>query len=160
VRGANVFIIRDYPLYDARHMYVSCSTLRLQMQAIRLLIADDHEIFRRGIRALIQEQEPGWEIAEVNDGREAVAKARELKPDVAILNITIPPLSGLEACRQIVTVSPHTKVLISTLHDSNELFESILDAGGRGYILKTEANRDLIMAVKALLSNKTFRPNW
>lgn len=94
----------------------------------------------------------------MNNGREAVAKARELKPDVAILNITIPPLSGLEACRQIVTVSPRTKVLISTLHDSRELFEAILDAGGRGYILKTEANRDLIMAVKALLSNTTFRP--
>jgi DNA-binding NarL/FixJ family response regulator len=142
-------------------MDVFCSTLRLKMQAIRLLIADDHEIFRQGIRTLIQEQEPGWEIAaEVNDAREAVAKARELKPDVAILNITIPLLSGLEASRQIVAVSPHTKVLISTLHDSNELFESILDAGGRGYILKTEANRDLIMAVKALLSNKTFRPNW
>ncbi len=108
---------------------------------------------------MIQEQEPGWEIAaEVSDGKEAVAKARELKPDVAILNITIPPLSGLEASREIVTVSPHTKVLISTLHDSPELFETILDAGGRGYILKTEANRDLIMAVKALLSNKTFRP--
>lgn len=131
------------------------------MQTIRLLIADSHEIFRRGIRALIQEREPGWKIAaEVNDGREAVAKARELKPDVAILNITIPPLSGLEASRQIVAVSPHTKVLISTLHDSRELFETILDAGGCGYILKTEANRDLIIAVKALLSNRTFRPNW
>jgi DNA-binding NarL/FixJ family response regulator len=129
------------------------------MQVIRLLIADDHEIFRRGIRALIQEQEPGWEIAaEVNDGTEAVAKTRELRPDVAILNINIPPSSGLETCRQIVTVSPHTKVLISTLHGSRELYEAILDAGGRGYILKTEANRDLIMAVKALLSDKTFFP--
>jgi len=128
------------------------------MQAIRLLIGDGHELIRRGIRALIQEQ-PGWQIAaEANDGREAVAKANELKPDVAILDIAMSSLNGLDATEQILKFSPHTKVLILTIHESDQLIHKILDAGARGYILKTDADRDLIMAVKTLLSNKTFFP--
>jgi DNA-binding NarL/FixJ family response regulator len=129
------------------------------MPAIRLLIADDHATFRRGLRKLIQEQEPDWKIAaEVADGKAAVAKAQELKPDVAILDIVMPALSGLDAAEQIVELSPRTKVLISTLHQTNQLFQKILAARARGYILKTYADRDLIMAVKTVLSNKTFFP--
>lgn len=129
------------------------------MPAIRLLIADDHATFRRGVRKLIQEREPDWKIAaEVTDGKAAVAKAQELKPDVAILDIVMPALNGLEAAQQIVELSPRTKVLISTLHQTNQLFQKILAVRARGYILKTYADRDLIMAVKAVLSNKTFFP--
>jgi DNA-binding NarL/FixJ family response regulator len=129
------------------------------MPAIRLLIADDHETFRRSVRALIQEQGPDWEIAaEVTDGKTAVAKAKELKPDVAILDIVMPGLNGLDAAKQIVKLSPRTKVLISTLHPTNQLVQKILAARACGYILKTYAHRDLIMAVKAVLSNKTFFP--
>src|SRR4029077_7479098 len=126
------------------------------MCAVSLLVADDHEIVRRGIRALIQEQ-PGWQIAaEAQDGRDAVAKANEFRPDVAILDITMPSLNGLDAAMQIAKLSPRTKVLILTIHESDQLSRKALDAGARGYILKTDAAFDLINAVSSLLSNKTF----
>jgi DNA-binding NarL/FixJ family response regulator len=124
--------------------------------AVSVLIADDHEVVRRGMRALIHEQ-PGWQVvAEAIDGRDAVAKAEEFKPDVAILDITMPSLNGLEATRQIAKLSPRTRVLILSIHESDLLTHKLLDAGVRGYILKADAGRDLITAVKALLVNKTF----
>jgi DNA-binding NarL/FixJ family response regulator len=123
---------------------------------VSVLIADDHEIVRRGLRALIQEQ-PGWQVvAEATDGRDAVAKAEEFKPDVAILDITMPSLNGLEATRQIAKLSPSTKVLILSIHESDQLIHKLLGAGARGYILKADAGRHFITAVKALLANKTF----
>jgi DNA-binding NarL/FixJ family response regulator len=126
------------------------------MSAVSLLIADDHEIVRRGLRELIQE-EPGWQVvAEATNGRDAVAKANEFKPDVAILDITMPSLNGLDATKQIAKLSPHTKVLILTIHDSDPLIQQVLQAGARGYLLKSDAGRDLIRAAKALLSNRTF----
>ncbi len=126
------------------------------MCAVNLLIADDHEVVRRGIRALIQEQ-AGWQIAaEAKDGRDVVTKAAECQPDVAILDITMPSLNGLDAAKQIAKLTPRTKILILTVHDSDQLIPKVLAAGARGYILKTDAGRDLIVAVKALLSNKTF----
>ena len=126
------------------------------MCPVSVLIADDHEIVRRGLRALIHEQ-PGWQlVAEATDGRDAVAKAEEFEPDVAILDITMPSLNGLEATRQIAKLSPRTKVLILSIHESDLLIHKLLGAGARGYILKEDAGRDLITAVKALLANKTF----
>jgi DNA-binding NarL/FixJ family response regulator len=126
------------------------------MCAVSLLVADDHEIVRRGIRALIQEQ-PGWQIAaEAKDGRDAVAKAKEFRPDVAILDITMPSLNGLDAAMQIAKLSPPTKVLILTIHESDQLSRKALDVGARGYILKTDAAFDLITAVSSLLSDKVF----
>ena len=126
------------------------------MCAVSLLVADDHEIVRRGIRALIQEQ-PGWQIAaEAKDGRDAVTKATEFQPDVAILDITMPSLNGLDAAMQIAKLSPRTKVLILTIHESDQLSRKALDAGALGYILKTDAAFDLVTAVNSLLSNKTF----
>ena len=126
------------------------------MCAVSLLIADDHEVVRRGIRALIQEQ-PGWQVAaEAKDGRDAVTKATEFQPDVAILDITMPSLNGIDAATQIAKFSPRTKVLILTVHESDHLSRKALDAGAHGYILKTDAAIDLITAVSSLLSNKTF----
>jgi DNA-binding NarL/FixJ family response regulator len=124
--------------------------------AVSLLVADDHDVVRRGIRALIQEQ-PGWQVAaEAKDGRDAVTKATEFQPDVAILDITMPALNGIDAAMQIAKLSPRTKVLILTIHESDQLSRKALDAGARGYILKTDAACDLITAVSSLLSNKTF----
>jgi DNA-binding NarL/FixJ family response regulator len=121
-----------------------------------MLIADHHEVVRRGLRALIQGQ-PGWQVvAEVTNGRDAVAKAEEFKPDVAILDISMPSLNGLEATTQIAKVSPGTKVLILTVYDADLLVSKVIQAGARGYILKADAGHDLIAAVKALLANKTF----
>jgi DNA-binding NarL/FixJ family response regulator len=126
------------------------------MSAVNLLIADDHDVVRRGLCALIQGQ-PGWQVvAEATNGRDAVAKADEFKPDLAILDITMPSLNGIEAAKQIAKISPRTKVLILTVHDSDQLIAKVLDAGVRGYILKADAGYDLVTAVNALLSGKTF----
>jgi DNA-binding NarL/FixJ family response regulator len=126
------------------------------MCAVSLLVADDHEVVRRGVRALIQEQH-GWRIAaEATDGRDAVTKANEFQPDVAILDITMPSLNGLDAAKQIAELSPRTKVLILTIHESDQLSCQALNAGARGYILKSDAAFDLISAIRSLLSNKTF----
>ena len=123
---------------------------------VRLLVADDHEIVRKGLRALL-EAEPGWEVAaEAVNGRDAVEKAKQVKPDVAILDISMPLLNGLEAARQIVKSIEQTKVLVLTVHDSDPLIQQVLEAGARGYMLKSDAGRDLVTAVDALRRNKTF----
>jgi DNA-binding NarL/FixJ family response regulator len=126
------------------------------MGTVSLLVADDHEVVRQGLRALIKEQ-PGWKLAaEATDGRDAVAKAAEFQPDVAILDITMPLLNGLDATKQIATASPRTKVLILTIHESDQLSRKAIEAGARGYMFKTDAAFDLIAAVNSLLMNKTF----
>jgi DNA-binding NarL/FixJ family response regulator len=126
------------------------------MDPIRLLVADDHEIVRRGIRSLLEAQ-PGWQVtAEASDGREAVEKAREMKPDVTVLDISMPSLNGLEAARQMIKNDARAKILILTQHESDPLIREVLDAGARGYVLKSDASRDLITAVNAVRSNKTF----
>jgi DNA-binding NarL/FixJ family response regulator len=123
---------------------------------VRLLLADDHEIVRKGLRALL-EAEPGWQVAaEAADGRDAVEKAQQIKPDIAILDISMPSLNGLEATRQIVRDISQTKVLVLTMHDSDPLIQRVLEAGARGYLLKSDAARDLVAAVDALRCNKTF----
>ena len=126
------------------------------MGTVSLLVADDHEVIRQGLRALIREQ-PGWKLAaEATDGRDAVAKAAEFQPDVAILDVTMPLLNGIEATKQIATASPRTKVLILTIHESDQLSRKAIEAGARGYMFKTDAAVDLIAAVNSLLMNKTF----
>jgi DNA-binding NarL/FixJ family response regulator len=126
------------------------------MDLVRLLVADDHAVVRKGILSVIEEQE-GWKVvAEASDGREAVEKAKQVKPSVAILDITMPGLNGLEATRQIVESVPRTQVLILTVHDSDVLAQQVLQAGARGYLLKSDVGRDLITAVDALLRNRTY----
>ena len=94
--------------------------------------------------------------AEANDGREAVEKAREVKPDVTILDISMPSLNGLEAARQMLKNDSRSKILILTMHESDPLIREVLDVGERGYVLKTAASQDLVNAVNAVRSNKTF----
>ena len=126
------------------------------MSALRVLIADDHEVVRKGLCTLLQEQ-PGWVVAaEARDGREAVDKAKEVKPDVIVMDMSMPVLNGLEATRQIVKSLPQTKVLILTMHESDSLIREVLDAGARGYLLKEDTGADLIKAVDALRRNQTF----
>jgi len=126
------------------------------MSSISILIADDHEFVRKGIRSVLQTR-PGWEVvAESSDGRDAVKKAQQLKPHVAILDISMPLLNGLEAARQISKTAPQTKMLILTMHDADPMIQQILEAGARGYLLKSDAVNDLVSAVEALLRNKTF----
>jgi DNA-binding NarL/FixJ family response regulator len=123
---------------------------------LRILIADDHEVARRGIRSLL-ESHPGWEVcAEAKDGRDAVELATSMKPDLVLLDIGMPNLNGLEAARQILTTSPNVAILILTMHDSDSVIREVLRAGARGFLLKSDAGRDLVAAVEALESQKTF----
>ena len=125
------------------------------MGNLRLLIADDHDVVRMGVRMLLEEQS-GWEVVgEASDGREAVEKAKLVQPDVTILDLNMPELNGLEAAREILRSVP-TKVLILTMCDSDALIQKTLEAGVRGYLLKTDAGRDLVSAVDALSRDKTF----
>ncbi|MFY9529205.1 MAG: response regulator transcription factor [Candidatus Acidiferrales bacterium] len=126
------------------------------MKTLRILIADDHDLMRRGLRALL-ETHPGWEICgEAHTGREAVAKGQELKPDIVILDITMPELNGVEAARRIRKASPSSEILVLSVHYSDQLVREILDAGVRGYIVKSDSDRDLVIAVEALANHKPF----
>jgi DNA-binding NarL/FixJ family response regulator len=126
------------------------------MSTFRILIADDHAVVRAGLRALL-ESRPGWEVsAEAADGRDAVEKACKLKPQVAILDIGMPLLNGVEAARRIHKASPQTEILILTMHESDDLVQQVVDAGARGYILKDDADRVLLAAVDALRQHKPY----
>jgi DNA-binding NarL/FixJ family response regulator len=123
---------------------------------MRILIADDHEVVRRGLCALLQAHD-GWEICgEASDGREAVAMAGQLKPDVVILDVGMPNLNGLAATRQLTQQDPHYKVIVLTITDSDQVIREALDAGARGFVLKSDAARDLVSAVEALQRNRMF----
>lgn len=126
------------------------------MRPVHILLADDHEVVRKGLRALLETQ-PGWKvIAEATDGREAVEKAQSMHPDVAIVDIGMPSLNGLEATRQIVKKAPRTRVLVLTMHDTNPLIGQVVKAGARGYVLKSDVASDLVAAVEALIRDQTF----
>lgn len=126
------------------------------MKSLRILVADDHDLMRRGLKALL-ESRPGWSIcAEAHTGREAVAKAEELKPDIVILDITMPELNGVEAARRILKASPNAEILVLSMHYSDQLIRDILEAGVRGYIVKSDSDRDLLIAVEALANHKPF----
>lgn len=123
---------------------------------LRILLADDHDIVRRGLRELL-EQQPGWSVcAEAANGREAIELALEHRPQVAILDLTMPELNGLEATRRIRQALPETQVLVFTMHDSEELLRGVLRAGARGYLLKSDAARQLVPAVESLAQRKAF----
>jgi len=126
------------------------------MSTLKLLLADDHEVVRRGLRSILETQRECEVVGEAADGRQAVAMVKELSPDIVILDVSMPVLNGLEATRQILRIRPQTKILILTVHESDPLIRDVLDAGARGYILKTDAGRDLVSAVESLRRNKTF----
>lgn len=126
------------------------------MPSLRILIADDHEIVRQGLRSLLQSR-PGWEVCgEAADGWEAVTKASELRPDIVALDVGMPNLNGLDAARQILKNDPRQKVLFLTIYESEQLARSVAGVGAKGLILKSDAGKDLINAVEALQRNGTF----
>jgi DNA-binding NarL/FixJ family response regulator len=123
---------------------------------LRILLADDHDIVRRGLKELLQER-PGWTVcAEASNGREAVELAAEHRPQVAVLDLSMPELNGLEATRRIRQATPETEVLVFTMHDSEELVRNVLAAGARGYLLKSDAALQLVPAVESLAQRKPF----
>ena len=125
------------------------------MGVLRILVADDHEVVRKGLVALLQQRD--WQVCgEAAEGRDAVEKALQLKPDVIILDLGMPNLNGLEATRQILKANPQARILILTLHDSDQVVREVLNAGARGFLLKSDAARDLVAAVEALGQDKTY----
>ena len=126
------------------------------MPRTRILIADDHEVVRRGIRTLI-ESRSAWEICgEAATGKEAVQKTARLKPDIVLLDITMPEHSGLEAIPEILEAHPETRILVLTMHDSGRIASRALAAGASGLVLKSDAARDLIRALEAIGKKKPF----
>jgi DNA-binding NarL/FixJ family response regulator len=122
----------------------------------RILIADDHEVVRSGLRSILEAHE-GWAVvAEACDGKEAIGKAAESKPDVAIIDYSLPLMNGIEVTRQIRARVPSAEILIFTMHDSNVLVGELLEAGARAYLLKSDAKRYLIAAVEALSDHRPF----
>ncbi len=126
------------------------------MPTLRILIADDHEIVRQGLRSLLQSR-PGWEVVgEAADGWEAVSKAAELRPDIVALDVGMPNLNGLDAARQILRNDPRQRILFLTIYESEQLARLVAEVGAKGLILKSDAGKDLIDAVNALEHNGTF----
>jgi DNA-binding NarL/FixJ family response regulator len=123
---------------------------------MRILVADDHDLMRRGIRTII-ESHKGWEICgEALTGYQAVAKAQELKPDVAILDISMPELNGIEAAKRIRKASEKTEILMLSMHYSDQIIRDVVDAGIRGYLVKSDSGRDLATALETLAAHKPF----
>ena len=126
------------------------------MARVRILLADDHTLVRQGLRKLLEER-PDWEvIAEAGDGREAVRLAEQHKPDVAILDVAMPLLNGIEATRQITRRTPATRVLVLSMHADEAYVTQILQAGATGYLLKDSADVDLVKAVGEAARGKSF----
>ncbi len=126
------------------------------MTTIRVLIAEDHSIVRDGLRLLLESQPDFEVVAEAANGREAVARAQEARPDVIIMDISMPEISGLEATRLIKADCPQTQVLILTMYESDEYFFRALEAGASGYVLKKAATQDLITAARAVARGEAF----
>jgi len=126
------------------------------MRQVRILVADDHSIVRRGVRALL-ETRPGWKVCgEAATGAEAVKQAKKLRPDVVVIDITMPDLNGFEATRQIRAATPQTEVLVLTVHESEQALREVLDAGALGYVSKSDLDLNLSTAIESILRHKPF----
>ena len=127
------------------------------MTPLRILVADDHPVVRRGVRALLEGQ-TDWQVCgEASTGREAVEQAKRLDPDIVVLDLSMPELNGLDATRLILRDAPRTQVLVLTMHRSEELAHQVIRAGARGYVLKSDADRELVAAVDGLRQRRSFR---
>lgn len=123
---------------------------------IRILIADDHEMIRQGLRKVLEDQ-PGWQVCgEAANGQEAMAKTRELRPDVLVLDFAMPALNGLEVTRQVRASQTETEVVVLTMHQSDQLARAVLAAGARGFVLKSDAGTTLVTAVRRLLEHRPY----
>ena len=125
------------------------------MSPIRILIADDHEIFRRGLRSLL-ESHAEWEVCgEATDGQDAVEQAQELNPDVVVLDITMPRLNGLEAAQLIRNSAPRSKMVILSQHEPSLMRQAALSAGASAYVTKSEVSRELMIAIEGMISSNS-----
>jgi DNA-binding NarL/FixJ family response regulator len=123
----------------------------------KILIVDDHEIVREGIRTLLARARPQWEICgEATNGQLAIEAVKNLHPDIVILDVTMPVMSGLEAAPRIVALGSGARVLIFTMHQSDTFVSEVRNTGAQGYVVKSQASRDLILAIDSLLAGGTF----
>jgi len=124
--------------------------------SIRILIADDHDVVREGVRAILKKR-PDWEICgEAANGQEAVSQIESLRPDVVILDITMPKMSGLDVARRVVTNNPQSRILVFTMHDSDTVEQAVRGSGAHGLVLKLHAARDLVKAINVVAAGGTF----
>ena len=131
--------------------------VQVMARKAKVIIVDDHEIVREGIRRLLSSSRPDWDICgEATNGTQAIDAVGRLKPDVVVLDITMPGMSGIEAASRIVKLNLDCRVLIFTMHDSGRLSEEIRKAGAHGYVQKSQASRDLVEAIETLLQGRTF----
>ena len=127
------------------------------MEKLRILVADDHQLVRKGVVSAIRDERPDWEVCgEASTGREAVAAAERLKPDVVVMDISMPEMNGLKATRQVLKKNSRVQVLILSMHESEQIVRDVLDCGARGYILKSDAGTDLMVALEALRNHKVY----
>jgi DNA-binding NarL/FixJ family response regulator len=125
--------------------------------SVRILIVDDHEVIRHGVRSMLLRARPEWEICgEASDGKQAIEAVRRLRPDIVILDITMPVMSGLQAAPQIAKLSGDCRILIFTMHESERIANDVRAAAAHGYVQKSQAGRDLVVAIDALLAGETF----
>lgn len=126
------------------------------MDGLRIILADDHSLVRRGIRSLLGSHS-GWQVCgEAADGRETLEKVDELKPDILILDLNMPELNGLEVTRRVHKMCPGVEVLVLTVHDSEQIMRQVLEAGARGYMLKSDAGHELLSAVDTVRRHRLF----
>lgn len=131
--------------------------LKTDGMAARILIVDDHEIVREGIRTLLRRVRPEWEVCgEAKNGKEAVEAAAALTPDILILDVTMPVMSGLEAASRIARLGLTSRILIFTMHETKSLINEVRATGAQGYVVKSQASRDLIVAIDRILAGGTF----
>jgi DNA-binding NarL/FixJ family response regulator len=123
---------------------------------LRILIVDDHAVVRRGVRGLLESRSDWTVIAEAATGREAVELAGRLRPDIVVMDLGLPDMNGLDATTEIVKQSPATEVVVLTMHYAEELTRGVLQAGARGYVLKSDADESLITAIETLALHKPF----
>jgi DNA-binding NarL/FixJ family response regulator len=126
------------------------------MDSLRILVVDDHELIRRGIRELLAAR-PDWQVvAEAANGHDAVRLSEELNPDIVILDLSMPGMNGIEAARQIVRLGADTEIILLTMHDTDDIIRQALTSGARGFVLKSDADRDLIDAVEMVAKHRQF----
>jgi PAS domain S-box-containing protein len=160
ISGTRVIATLPAPAQSASEAEVQpLAVLSLSATRKRILIADDHEVMRQGLRGLVESQEQWAVCGEAMEGHEAVRKTLELRPDLVILDINLPGLSGIDAALQILQDDPSSKILFFTVHDSRQVSREIAGIGARGYVSKSRAGKDLVEAVRTILEGDTFFPN-
>jgi DNA-binding NarL/FixJ family response regulator len=123
----------------------------------KILIVDDHEIVREGLRNLLSQTRPGWTVCgQASNGEEAIAAVKKLRPDAVILDITMPVMNGLEAAARIVKLDNHCRILMFTMHESETLVSDVRDAGAQGIVMKSQAGKNLVVAIETVLGGGTF----